>query len=145
MTTELIEENAASRQKLAALANGLSDEDLSLTTSYGWSVAALFGHLAWWDQRVLVLLRRWKEHGLDDSPVDSQMINDALRPLCHALDPRTAVSLCLASAEETDAEIAGTTEDLIAEIEASPTHFRFNRALHRYDHIKDVEALIGER
>jgi DinB superfamily len=144
MIPYLNQENAASRQKLAALAGHLSDKDLALVTSYGWSVAALFAHMTWWDQRVLVLLRRWKEHGLDESPVDSQLINDALKPLCHAIEPRTAISLCLASAEETDAEIAATPRALIEQIEAGPTHFRFNRALHRYDHINDIEELIAE-
>lgn len=144
MNNPFVEENNASRQKLAELAGRLTDEELALTTSYGWSIAALLAHMAWWDQRVLVLLRRWKEHGLDESPTDSQMINDSLKPLCHALDPRTAVSLCLASAEETDAEITATSAELMAQIEAGPTHFRFNRALHRNDHMKDIETLIRD-
>lgn len=143
--TPFDEENTVSRQKLAALAGRLTEEELALTTAYGWSVAALFAHITWWDQRVLVLLRRWKEHGLDESPTDSQMINDSLKPLCQALDPRTAVSLFLASAEETDAEIASTSAELIEQIEAGPTHFRFNRALHRYDHVNDIETLIRNR
>ena len=142
MILSFIEENARSRQKLEALANHLSDEDLNLSTTYGWSVAALFAHMAWWDQRVLTLLRRWKENGLDESPVDSWAINDALKPLCHALDPRRAVQLCLSSAAETDAELEAISPDLVAQIEASPNHFRFNRALHRNDHINDIELLI---
>ncbi|MEZ4712477.1 MAG: maleylpyruvate isomerase N-terminal domain-containing protein [Caldilineaceae bacterium] len=143
MTSPFFEENRASREKLAALLNGLSDADLALTTDYGWTVAALLAHMAWWDQRVLVLLRRWKEHGIDESPADSQLINDALKPLCHALAPRAALQLCLPAAAETDAEVTSTPPELIAEIETGPTHFRFNRALHRYDHIGDIEALIG--
>ena len=142
MTFPFIEANTRSRQELAALADRLSDEELALITPYGWSIAALFAHMAWWDQRVLVLLRRWKEMGIDESPVDSQLINDALKPLCHALEPRTAVSMCLSSAAETDAEIATTAAELVAQIEAGPTHFRFNRALHRDDHMNDIEQLI---
>jgi hypothetical protein len=145
MAFPFIEENAASRDRLEALANRLSDEDLALTTSYGWSVASLFAHMTWWDQRVLVLLRRWKEHGVDESLVDSQLINDALKPLCHAIEPRTAIRLCLASAAETDAEVAATSPELMAQIEASPNHFRFNRALHRNSHIDDIESLIRAR
>jgi hypothetical protein len=144
MTSPFTEENTMSRQKLATLAKRLGDEDLALMTPYGWSVAALFAQ-TWWDQRVLVLLRRWKENGIDDSPVDSQLINDALKPLCHALEPRTAVRLCLSTAEETDAEIEAISPELVAQIQASPTHFRFNRALHRNDHINDIEQLIQSR
>jgi len=142
MTFPFLEANTTSRQNLAALANRLSDDDLARMTPYGWSIAALFAHMTWWDQRVLVLLRRWKATGIDDSAVDSQLINDALKPLCHAIDPRTAISRCLAAAAETDAEIAATSPELVAQIEAGPNHFRFNRALHRNDHINDIETLI---
>jgi hypothetical protein len=142
MTFPFIEENALSRRRLEALANRLTDEDLALVTTYGWSVASLFAHMAWWDQRALVLLRRWQEHGVDESPIDSQLVNDALKPLCRAMDPRTAIRLCLASAAETDAELAAVSPELVAQIEASPNHFRFNRALHRNDHIDDIESLI---
>jgi hypothetical protein len=137
-----INDNTASRRRLEELANRLTDEDLALTTDYGWTAAALFAHMAWWDQRVMVLLRRWKEGGVDEAPVDSHMINEALKPLCHALDPRKAVALCLASAEETDAEVASTSGELIAEIEASPNFFRLNRSLHRNGHIDDIESML---
>lgn len=136
------EENAASRQRLEELASRLSDEDLARATAYGWNVAALFAHMAYWDQRILALLRRWRVSGVDESPVDSQAINEALKPLCHAIDPRRAVQLCLSTARETDAEIAATTPELIAEIQASPNHFRFSRSLHRHDHLNDIESLI---
>lgn len=142
MTLPFIEENAVSRRRLEELANRLSDEDFALSTPYGWTVAALFAHMAWWDQRVLVLLRRWKEDGVDESPVDSQAINEALKPLCHAMDPRTAIQLCLSSAKETDAELESMSPALIEQIEASPNHFRFNRSLHRNDHISDIELLV---
>src|SRR3990172_1067870 len=80
MAFPFTEENRASRVRLRSLVGRLSAEDLALTTDYGWTLSALFAHLAWWDQRVLILLRRWKETGVDESPVDSQAVNDALRP-----------------------------------------------------------------
>ncbi len=143
MANQFLEQNTASRARLSELASSLTDDDLRLRTSYDWTVGALFAHMTWWDQRVLVLLRRWKRIGLDESPTDSELINEALKPLCHAIDPRVAIKLCLASAEETDAEIAATAPDLIKEIVAGPTHFRFNRALHRNDHVRDIEALVS--
>src|SRR3972149_8789515 len=97
MALPFTEENRASRVRLRSLVGRLSAEDLALTTDYGWTLSALFAHLAWWDQRVLILLRRWKETGVDESPVDSQAVNDALRPLCLALEPRKAIELCLSS------------------------------------------------
>jgi hypothetical protein len=137
-----LEENRISRQQLETFVRRLSDEDLGRSNPYGWTVAALLAHLAFWDQRVLVLLRRWKAEGVDESPVDPDMINDALRPLCLALDPHTAVELCLSSAATVDAELETITAELVEAIEASPNHFRFNRALHRNDHLNEIENLL---
>lgn len=142
MTFPFTQENKASRQRLEVFVRDLSDQDLARTNAHGWTVAALLAHIAFWDQRVLVLLHRWKENGVDESPVDPDMINDAIRPLLLALDPHTAVQLCLDSAEAVDAELELITAELMAEIEASPNHFRFNRALHRDDHLQEIERLL---
>ena len=145
MSSKFTEENSTSLQRLEEASLSLSDEDLALETPYGWTVGALFAHMAWWEQRVTVLLRRWKESGVDEVPVDSEMINEALKPLCHALDPRRAIQLCLDSARETNAEVAATSASLIEEIDASPNFFRINRSLHRDGHLSDIMALLGDR
>jgi hypothetical protein len=145
MAFPFVEENNLSRARLQAVAARISDDDLALSTPYGWTIAALLAHLAWWDQRVLVLLQRWKEKGVDESPVDSQAVNDALKPLCHAIEPRRAIELCLASAKAVDAELETITPDLVARIEATATQFRFNRALHRNGHLDDIDLLLPPR
>lgn len=142
MTFPLTEENSASRRRLKAIVDRLTDEDFTRSTLGGWTVTALLAHLAFWDQRIVVLLRRWKEKGVDQSPVDSDAMNDALKPIFLALEPRVAVELCLSSAEAADAELESITPELYAQIEASGTHFRFNRALHRNDHLNEIEKLI---
>jgi hypothetical protein len=58
------------------------------------------------------------------------------------MEPRAAVELCLSSAEAADAELAALTPELYAQIQASPTHFRFNRSLHRNDHLNEIEQLL---
>ena len=143
MTHSFSEENAVSRRKLESLLSRLSDEDLSRLAPSGWTVSALLAHLAYWDQRIVVLLRRWKEHGVDESPVDSDAVNDALKPLCMAMPAHTAVELCLASAQAADAALEAATPELLEQIQSSPNHFRFNRALHRRDHLHEIEQLLG--
>ena len=146
MTFPYSDQNAQSRRRLETLVHRLSDEDLSRSTDYGWTVAALLAHLAFWDQRVLVILRRWKDEGFDVSPIDSAAVNDSLRVICHALEPRTAVELCLSYAEAVDAELDALTADLTKQLEehaaATETQFRMNRALHRNAHLNDIEALL---
>lgn len=143
MTFPFTQENNASRHYLAALARGLSDKQLRLTNQDGWTVAALLAHLSCWDQRHLHLLRRWRENGVDESPVDSTAVNESMKPLCLALEPRVAVDLCLAAAAAIDAELETITPELMAAIEASPNHYRFNRSLHRKGHLEEIERLIG--
>lgn len=135
--------NQQSRRRLEALLTSLTDEELRQTNDDGWTVSALLAHLACWDQRHLYLLRRWREGGVDESPVDPHAINESIKPLCLALDPRAAVVLCLASAAAIDAELESVSTDLLAAIEASPNHYRFNRSLHRNGHLNEIESLIG--
>jgi len=146
MTFPYANENDQSRWRLADLVDRLSDADLALSTDYGWTVAALLAHLAFWDQRMIVILRRWQAEGFDPSPIDSAAVNDALKVICHALEPRTAIELCLSSAEAADAELATLTPELVKQIEehaeATATQFRMNRTLHRDGHLNDIEALL---
>ncbi len=146
MTFPYSKENAESYQRLKSLAHRLTDTDLALSTEYDWTAAALLAHLAFWDQRVLVILRRWKEDGFDPSPIDSTAVNDSLKVICHALEPRRAVDLCLVSAEAVDAELETLSPELVRQMEehaqATDTQFRMNRSLHRTGHLDDIEALL---
>jgi hypothetical protein len=142
LTYPFIEENNASRRRLKAIIERLKDEDFARTTADGWTVSSLLAHLAFWDQRVVVLLRRWKASGVDESPVDSDMINDANKPILLALEPHHAVELCLASAEAADAEVEALSPKLYEQIQASSNHFRFNRSLHRNGHLNQIEKLL---
>lgn len=146
MTFPYSEQNAESRRRLETLVRRLSDQDLARSTDYGWTVAALLAHLAFWDQRMIVILQRWRQEGLDSSPMDSGVVNDALRVICHAIEPRAAIELCLSSAEAVDAEFDTLTPDFAKQLEehaaATETQFRMNRSLHRNAHLDDIEALL---
>ncbi len=143
MSFPFVEENAKSRQRLETLVRALSDDDLAWTTPYGWTVSALLAHLAFWDQRALVLLRRWTARGVDPSPIDADAVNDALMPLCLSLEPRSTVALCLSSAKAVDAEIEAVGADLVRAIQATAgTQFRLSRAIHRNGHLDDIDLLI---
>ena len=139
--------NAEATAALADLASTLTVEDLERDLGGGWTVAMAFAHLAFWDQRMIVILRRWLAEGFDSSPIDSQVVNDALKVVCHAIEPRTAVELCLSSAEAVDAEFDTLTPELVKQLEehaaATETQFRMNRSLHRNAHLDDIQALLA--
>jgi len=146
MTFPYSEQNARSRRRLEALARGLSEEDFALATGYGWTVSALLAHLAFWDHRMSAILRRWQEQGFDPSPIDMMAVNDALRVICHALEPRAAAELAISAAGKIDAELETLTPELVRQLEehaaATETQFRMNRSLHRDGHLNDIEALL---
>lgn len=126
-----------------------SDEELRRPTPYGGTVAGLLAHLAFWERRVTVLLRRWQAGGVDDSPVDPDMINDALAPLLAALAPRAAAELCLAAAAEADAAVAALSPELTVAIEQAMVEgrvfMRLDRGLHRLGHLADLEQVVKRR
>jgi hypothetical protein len=140
------QQNAESRRRLESLVRKLTDTDLALSTDYGWTISALLAHLAFWDQRMSAILQRWQENGLDESPIDSYAVNEALKPICHALEPRIAADLALVAAEKCDAKFETLSDDFVKQIEehvaATGMQFRMNRALHRDGHLNDIEALL---
>ncbi|HJS20658.1 MAG TPA: maleylpyruvate isomerase N-terminal domain-containing protein [Anaerolineales bacterium] len=148
MTFPYSQQNTDSRQRLEALVSGLSDSDLARSTDYGWTVAALLAHLAFWDHRMSVILHRWQEQGLDDSPIDAGAVNDALKVICHALEPRTTAGLAVTAAQKIDGELETLTPDFVKQIEehieANSLQFRMNRSLHRVGHLNDIEALLNQ-
>jgi hypothetical protein len=146
MTFPYAQQNSDSRRRLRDLVNRLTDSDLALSTEYGWTISALLAHLAFWDHRMSEILKRWQNEGLDPSPIDSAVVNDALKVICHALEPRAAANLALIAAEKVDAEFETLSAEFVKQLEehaeATSTQFRMNRSLHRESHIKDIEALL---
>jgi hypothetical protein len=78
--------------------------------------------------------------------MDAGVVNDSLKVICHALEPRAAIELCLSCAEATDAELAKLGADVVQRLEehaaATETQFRLNRSLHRNGHLDDIDALF---
>src|SRR3989442_2623295 len=63
-----VAQNNAQRERLRALVARLKDEDLRRPLPAGWTVAGVLAHLAFWDQRILVLIERWERSGPDLAP-----------------------------------------------------------------------------
>ena len=145
MTASLIQENAKWGERLQALVARLSDKDLARPVYDGWTVAGLLAHLAFWDGRVLVLLRKWKKTGVEPSPADAHVVNDAMRSLLLAIPPRRAAEIALGTADAVDREIEELDARLISEIQSKLPEFRLNRGLHRESHIADIEAALSAK
>jgi hypothetical protein len=145
MDRPFVAENAQERERLRSLVRRLTDEELSLPLGNGWTVAVAFAHLAFWDQRSLILMRKWKKSGVALSPIDIDVINDSLLSLWLALPPRIAANLAVSSAEAIDRELEEASSDLIAEIEGLGEKNRLYRSIHRTLHLDHMEELLNKR
>jgi len=141
-----IEENTRERERQRALVERLDDDALRLAVNPHWTVAAVLGHIAFWDGRVLALadkLERGEPFTSSDAePEDVDWINDASRPLIHAIPPRELARLSLQIAEETDARVADLPLNrLWPQDPESPLYAV--RASHRGEHLDEVEAALA--
>ena len=143
-----IEQNALERERLRGLVARLGEDELRRPVNEHWTVAGVLGHIAFWDARVLALADKL-ERGVpfspsDDEPEDVSWINDAARPLIHAIAPREAAQLSLRLAEEADRRVAALDPTRLWPTDA---HSPLNplRASHRGEHLDDIEAALATR
>jgi hypothetical protein len=140
-----IAENAAELRRLRTLVERLSDADLARPTPGGWTVASSLAHVAFWDQRILFWLDRWERGEPPRRPdaADIDWINDAGKPLCLALPPRTAARLTVEIAEQVDGRLAALTDERIAANKAAGEPLFLARAHHRKTHLDEIERVLG--
>jgi hypothetical protein len=141
-----VAENQAQRVRLRTLVSRLTDAELARPMPAGWTVAAVFGHLAFWDQRLLVLLEQCEAKAAAmPAPVrdtDVDWINDAAKPLLLALPPREAANLAAGIAEALDRKIEGLSDDFVAGNAAAGTPLNLVRADHRREHLDEIERAL---
>lgn len=141
-----IAENTEQRERLRALVTRASDDELRRPLDAGWTVASVLAHLAFWDQRILVLLARWERSQSVPSlenEADVDWINDSAKPLCLALPPRIAAELALRTAEAVDAKVAALSDDQLAANAAAGRPLNERRAQHRREHLDQIERTLG--
>jgi hypothetical protein len=142
-----VAENDRERRRLEELVGRLDDAALGRAMPAGWTVAGVLAHVAFWDQRIVVLvelLRRgtpipWE----NESDVD--WVNDSAKPLQLALPPRTAATLAIETAHAVDRAVADLSDDLIARNAAAGGPINLLRAAHRREHLDEIEQALARR
>ena len=141
---EIAERNRNSAERLRAIGERLSDEELARTIDQPWTAAGLFAHIAFWDRFVL---ERWKlaaERG-DRAPMSvddafMERINDASLDQWMSIPPRVAVEQCLAAAAEVDAYLGGIDDEIRSELISEGRRRLVDRSVHRSDHLGTLES-----
>jgi DinB superfamily len=139
-----VAKNDIERARLGALVTKCSDADLARAMPAGWTVAAVLGHLAFWDQRILTLLDAW-ERGTPPPPshqADVDWINDAGKPFLLALPPRKTAEMAVTIADAVDRRVAGLSDDLVARNVAAGSSLNLSRAVHRKEHLDEIERIL---
>jgi Mycothiol maleylpyruvate isomerase N-terminal domain len=140
---DLIKDNASETAHLRELVKRLSDAELRQPLEAGWTVSAVLAHMAFWDQRALTLIGKWQKAGVGPSAVDTDVVNEATRILCPAIQPRDAAELAVAFAGEIDRVIAGLTPEMLVAIQTKGTTVNLRRANHRRTHLDEFEKALG--
>jgi Mycothiol maleylpyruvate isomerase N-terminal domain len=143
-----VEDNTRERERLRALVERLDEDGLRIPVNEYWTVAGVFGHIAFWDSRVLSLADKL-ERGVPFSPSDTEpedvdWINDASRELIHAVPPLELARLALRIAEQTDARVATLPIDRLWPRDPDSPLYAL-RADHRGEHLDEVEAALRTR
>jgi hypothetical protein len=140
-----VAENDRERRRLEALVGKLDDAALSRAMPAGWTVAAVLAHLAFWDQRI-VLLSEQLRRGASVPPADAgnvDWINDAAKPTQLALAPRRAATLAVETARAADQAVATLSDDLLAKNAAAGSPINPLRAEHRREHLDEIEHVLA--
>jgi DinB family protein len=135
------EQNRASKERIRALAERLSDEEMQTKVGEHWTVGIVFAHLAWWDRRIMYVLDMTEKDGKLFIPEIDIFVNDLSLPLWAAVPPREAARIAIETSETLDKRLEEYSPELLEEI------YNYNkrwvvRALHRNEHLDEADAAL---
>src|SRR5262245_66552549 len=142
-----VEVNTRERERLRAFIERVDDEALAAPANEYWTVAGVLGHLAYWDNRVLVLtekIDRGEPWVPSDAEPEGDWLTDSTRAMIHAIAPRAAAELALRIAEETDARVAELPLDRMAPLDPESPIWPA-RGDHRGEHLDELERAVRDR
>ena len=142
-----VKENNAERRRLEALIARLDDAALAAPLPAGWTVAAVLGHLAFWDQRIVLLAERLRQGAAvpPDSEDQVDWINDAAKPMLLAMPPRRLADLALAIATAADRAVESLSDEHLAKNASLGHPINVLRAEHRREHLDEIEGTLAGR
>ena len=136
--------NRASTERIKKLAASLTDEQMQTRVGEHWTAAIAFAHLAFWDRRVLATLEQTSKNGKLSIVEVDVVVNDLSLPLWATVPAKEAVKLALETARELDDQLEKFPRDLLEKIYNHNKRFVI-RALHRNEHLDEVEAALSRQ
>jgi hypothetical protein len=142
-----VDVNTRERERLRAFVERVDDEALAAPANEYWTVAGVLGHLAYWDNRVLVLaekIDRGEPWVPSDEEPEGDWLNDSTRPIILAIEPRRAAQLALELAEEADRRVAELPLERMSPLDPESPIYPV-RGDHRGEHLDELEAALRSR
>ena len=137
------EQNRASKERIRALAERLTDEEMQTKVGEHWTVGIVFAHLAWWDRRVMYVLDMTERDGKLFIPEIDIFVNDLSLPLWAAVPPREAARIAIETSEALDKRLEEYSPALLEEIYNHNKRLVI-RALHRNEHLDEADAALKQ-
>ena len=144
-----VEENEAARMELSQLVSRLDERSCSAAIGSGWTISTSLCHLAFWDQRVLFLLRQWESSGkIETSRLSSQSvdsINQAVNAISQAVPGPAAGQLALDCASAVDSRLTEISDEFVDELVSAGFERYLRRSVHRREHIQKIREVLEEQ
>lgn len=136
-----VELNRAATNRLRTLTGRLTDPELSTRVGKDWTVSIVFAHLAFWDARAMHALDATEKSGQVVDPAVDLAVNDFSTALWAAVPPREAARIALETAQRLDLRLERYPAALLEKVHHHNQRLVL-RALHRNDHLDEVEAAL---
>jgi hypothetical protein len=134
--------NRASTERMRRLVKRLSDAEMQRPVGEDWTVAIALAHLAFWDRRVLLAVERTGRDGKLFTPDIDLIVNDMLLPFFAAIPAQQAARLAVDTADTLDKRLEALPEPLLEQLLGHNRRWLI-RAMHRSEHLDEVEAALG--
>jgi hypothetical protein len=148
MDRGFIEDNEAARVELRELVSRLDERALQAAVGADWTVSTLLCYLAFWDRRILFLLRNWQSGRFEASRLSSQSvdsINHAVKVISSSVPGPVSATLALDAAAAVDSQLACISDELIEQIVSAGFERILRRSLHRREHLRRIKEALQPR
>lgn len=136
-----LERNARATIRLRDLVSRLDESAMSRSLGGGWTVAFALVHLAFWDVRQDVALRRFARG--DEFPVEDVTTNPTLEAMAPLFDATAAGDMAVRAAEQLDATLEALTADQLESLRQEGFAYAIERWRHREDHVAQLESVLS--
>jgi hypothetical protein len=145
-TPDFVQRNRSELERMTAIVERLSEDDLRMKVNEHWTVAGVLGHIAFWDAYAGILAGKVKNgerpSESDTESGDVDWINDSARVFIHAVEPKALAELAIRIADETDHLVASLDpQTMYPYDESSPLNAV--RAEHRGEHLDEIEEALA--